>query len=460
LLKNLYGDFPNFLRETSAAYGPIVRFRGRLRLSRQDVYFVNEPGAIEEILATKGTLFRKSRGARRLRQIVGNGLLTSDEPQHLAHRRLIQPAFHRKRLEEFARSMASASIERVESWRDGETIEVDAEMNRLALEIVSNALFGVDLRGDMDEISRSLDVAMGMYHFWQTPLTELLDDWPLPSVLRFKAARKRLRDVVIRIIARHRAEGIERGDLVSMLLSARDESGRGGLTDEEVRDEALTILLAGHETTANALAWTFYMLQRRPDVEAALHRHVDDVLGDRAVTFDDVPRLDYARAVFAETMRLYPPAWITSREALVPVTIGGVTLRAGDLAIVSPYVTHRDPRFWPDAERYDPARFLDERPRERYAYFPFGGGSRMCIGDSFAWTEGVIALATIARRVRLERIGSGDVEPRPLVTLRPRTSIAARVRRRRAPADSLPCEPTGCCEIGAVPPMAPNATQA
>ena len=151
---------------------------------------------------------------------------------------------------------------------------------------------------------------------------------------------------------------------------------------------------------------------------------------DAAITFDDVPRLDYARAVFAETMRLYPPAWITSREALVPVTIGGVTLRAGDLAIVSPYVTHRDPRFWPDAERYDPARFLDERPRERYAYFP------------------------------LERIGSGDVEPRPLVTLRPRTSIAARVRRRRAPADSLPCEPTGCCEIGAVPPMAPNATQA
>jgi cytochrome P450 len=430
LLKNLYGDFPNFLRETAAEYGPIVRFRGRLRLSRQDVYFVNEPAAIEEVLATKGTSFRKSRGARRLRQIVGKGLLTSDEPQHLAHRRLIQPAFHRKRLAEFAGVMASASIERVESWREGEQIDVDAETNRLALEIVANALFGVDLRGEMNEISRSLDVAMGMYHFWQTPLTELLDDWPLPNVLRFKAARKRLRDVVIRIVAHHRAEGGERGDLVSMLLAARDENGRGGLSDNEVLDEALTILLAGHETTANALAWTIYVLQRRPDLEAALQQHVDEALGGRAVTFDDLPRLDYTRAVFAETLRLYPPAWVTSREALDPVTVGGVVIKKGDLVIVSPYVTQRDPRFWPDAERYEPARFLDEGPRERYAYFPFGGGSRMCIGDSFAWTEGVIALATIAQRVRLERIGSGEVEPLPRVTLRPRTPIAARVRRR------------------------------
>jgi cytochrome P450 len=450
LLKNLYGDFPNFLRETSARYGPIVRFAGTLRLTRQNLYFVNEPAAIEEILVSKGTAFEKSRGARRLRQIVGKGLLTSDEPQHLAHRRLIQPAFHRKRLEEFARVMASATTKRVESWREGESIDVDAEMNRLALEIVSNALFGVDLRGDMDEIARSLDVALGMYHFWQSPFTELLDDWPLPNVLRFKAARQRLRGVVIRIVAQHRAEGIERGDLVSMLLAARDENGRGGLSDESVRDEALTILLAGHETTANALAWTFYVLQRRPDVEAALQCHVDAVIGDRPVTFDDVGRLDYVRAVFAETMRLYPPAWITSREALVPVTIGGVALRAGDLAIISPYVTHRDPRFWPDPERYDPSRFLgaigghaasEQKPRERYAYFPFGGGSRMCIGDSFAWTEGVIALATIAQNVRLERIGSGDVEPRALVTLRPRTPIAARVRRRRSPASPLPCEP-------------------
>jgi cytochrome P450 len=235
-------------------------------------------------------------------------------------------------------------------------------------------------------------------------------------------------------VQQHRTHGSSGDDLLSMLMSARDENGRGGLSDVDVRDEALTILLAGHETTANALAWTFYILQRRPDIEAALQRHVDDVLGGRDVTFDDVGKLDYVRATFAETMRLYPPAWITSREAIAPVTVGGVYVAAGDLVIVAPYVTHRDPRYWDDPERYDPQRFAGGGgPRERYAYFPFGGGSRMCIGDSFAWTEGVIALATIAQRVRLERVaGDPDVGIRPVVTLRPRTPIRARVRARAA----------------------------
>jgi cytochrome P450 len=217
-----------------------------------------------------------------------------------------------------------------------------------------------------------------------------------------------------------------------MLLSARDENGRGGLTDEQVRDEALTILLAGHETTANALAWTFYLLQRHPDVEAALYRHVDDVLEGRPVDFEDVPRLEYVRAVFAEAMRLYPPAWVTSREALEPVTIGGVDLARRDIAILSQYATHRDPRFWTDPERFDPSRFTRGEPHEKYAYFPFGGGTRICIGESFAWTEGIIAIATIAQRVRLERIGSDDVRTSGLVTLRPRTPIRARVALRSA----------------------------
>ena len=431
ILAGFYGDFPAFLREASAKHGPIVRFRSMF-FRRPDVYLINDPAAIEEVLVTKGGAFEKSRGARRLRQIVGTGLLTSDEPQHLAHRRLVQPAFHRKRLEEFARVMSRATAERVAGWRDGDLIDVDAQTSRLALEIVSNALFGVDLSpADMRTISRSLDVSMGMYLFWQTPLSELFDHWPLPNVRRFKAARAQLWDVVARIVQRHRTDGVDRGDLLSMLLSARDEDGRGGLSDDEIRDEALTILLAGHETTANALAWTFYLLQRHPEIEAALHRHVDEVLEGRDVTFDDVAKLDYARAIFAETMRLYPPAWVTSREAMKPVTIGGVELATGDLAIVSPYVTHRDARVWPNPEAFDPQRFLDGRPRERYAYFPFGGGSRMCIGDSFAWTEGVIAIATIAQRARLERTSESEVDIRPLVTLRPRTPIAARVRLRR-----------------------------
>jgi cytochrome P450 len=441
MLRNLYGDFPNFLKRVATEHGPVVRFHGNIPvLQKRDIYFVSSPSAIEEVLASKGPSFRKSRGARRLRQIVGKGLLTSDEPDHLAHRRLIQPAFHRKRLEGFARVMASATVARVAAWSDGEIVDVDHEMNRLALEIVSETLFGIDLTGDMTTISRSLDTAMGMYHFWQTPGTEVFDNWPLPNILAFKAARKRLRDVVMRIVEHHRTHGSSGDDLLSMLMSARDENGRGGLSDEEIRDEALTILLAGHETTANALAWTFYVLQRRPDVEADLARHVAEVIGDRDVTFDDVVKLDYVRAVFAETMRVYPPAWITSREVLAPVTVGGVGMAPGDQVIVSPYVTHRDRRYWDDPETYDPSRFTgDGGPRERYAYFPFGGGSRMCIGDSFAWTEGVIALATIAQRVRLEHVpGDPEVAVQPVVTLRPKTPIRAKVRARRAVPVRIP----------------------
>ncbi len=434
LLTAVYGDFPAFLLRIAREHGPIVRFRG-LRSPRRDIYVITEPSAVEEVLVTKGSSFEKARGPRRLRQIVGTGLLTSDEPEHLANRRLIAPAFHRRRVAEFAKVMTQKSVARVAAWNDGDVIDVEAQTNALALEIVASTLFGIDLTNDMGEISRSLDTAMTMFQYWQTPLTELFDDWPLPHILRFKAARARLRAVVDRIIAERRGDDGERGDLLSMLLSARDEHGRGGLDDEQIRDEALTILLAGHETTANALAWAFYLLQRHPQIEAALHRHVDDVLEGRDATFDDVPKLDYARAVFAEAMRLYPPAWATSREAQGDVTIGGVPLARGDVAIVSQYVTQRDPRFWRDPERFEPARFLEGAPQEKYAYFPFGGGSRICVGESFAWTEGIIAIATIAQRVRLERVGTNDVPTLGRVTLRPRAPIAARVSLRRPPID-------------------------
>ena len=407
----------------------MIRFRGVAGIVR-DLYFVSEPAWIEEILVSKGSSFGKARGTRRLRLIIGNGLLTSDEPEHLAHRRLIQPAFHRKRIADFARVMAQKCVARVALWSDGERIEIDAQTNALALDIVADTLFGIDLSNDMQTISKSLDTAMSLFHYMQTPFSELFDNWPLPNILRFKAARRRLYEVVDRIIASHRNEGTDRGDLLSMLLSARDDDGRGGFDDEQVRDEALTILLAGHETTANALAWTFYLLQRHPDIEAALYRHVDEVLEGRTVDFDDIPRLDYVRAVFAEAMRLYPPAWVTSREALHPVTIGGVRFEAGDVAIVSQYVTHRDPRFWNEPERFEPARFLEGAPQEKYAYFPFGGGTRLCIGESFAWMEGVLVLATFLQKWRLRLVPGQRIAPQPLITLRPKYGMRMQIEAR------------------------------
>ena len=425
-MQQSFHELPAFFCDIARAYGPMVRFKNLW----SDVYFVSEPCAIEEVLVTKATSFRKGRGTVRLRRLLGNGLLTAERPEHLPHRRLVAPAFHKKRLAEYARVMTDATVARVATWGDGETLDIDREFNRLALEIAAKALFGADLRAEMDTISRSLVQAMETFPASMLPFSELWDDWPLPSVRRFKAAKARLDAIVGRMIAEHRAEGSDRGDVLSMLLGARDAEVRGGMSDAQVRDEAMTILLAGHETTANALAWTFYLLQRNPEVAGKLYAHVDAVLGERTPSLDDVPHLGYVRAVLSETMRLYPPAWITARRATERVNVGGYAIERGDIAIVSQYVTHRDPRFWPQAERFMPERFESGSSRERFTYFPFGGGTRTCIGEAFAWTEGILVVATVAQRVRLEHAGDGDVATLPLVTLRPRSAIRARVRAR------------------------------
>ena len=420
-----YMRMPAFLSELLRTHGPFVRFHN---VVGNDIYFAAEPAAIEEVLVTKASSFSKARGTRRLRRLLGNGLLTAERPEHLPHRRLVQPAFHRKRLDDYARVMVEASLGRVASWQDGSIIDVDRETNRLALEIAAQALFGADLHDDMEAISRALSDALSTFPASMLPFSELFDNLPVPITLKFKRAKRTLDAVVLRMVREHRVDGRDRGDVLSVLLAARDEDA-GGMDDEQIRDEAMTILLAGHETTANALAWTFYLLQRAPAVEAELHAHLAVVLAGRTPTFDDVARLTYVRALLSEAMRLYPPAWITARRATEPVTIGGYGVRARDIVIVSQWVTHRDPRFWSDPERFDPSRFLRPLP-ERFAYFPFGGGTRICIGEAFAWTEGILAIATIAQRVRLAAVGDDEVGTLPLVTLRPRSPIRARVSVR------------------------------
>ena len=427
---------PAFLSGLLESHGPAVRFRNRFG---SDIYFAANPPAIEEVLVTKATSFSKARGTHRLRRLLGNGLLTAERPEHLPHRRLVAPAFHRKRLDDYARVMVAASLARVASWRDGSVIEVDRETNRLALEIAAEALFGTDLRGDMDAISEALDAAMSTVPASMLPFSEVLDHLPVPITRTFKRAKRTLDEVVLRMVREHRADGRDRGDVLSMLLAARDAETHGGMDDEAIRDEAMTILLAGHETTANALAWTFYLLQRHPEVEASLCAHLDATLGGRTPGFDDVARLTYVRALLSEAMRLFPPAWITARRATEAVTVDGYGIRRGDVVIVSQWVTHRDARFWPEPERFDPTRFLRPPAAPRFAYFPFGGGTRICVGEGFAWTEGILAIATIAQRVRLEAVGDGDVATYPVVTLRPRTPIRARVSvRARAPRPSAP----------------------
>ncbi|GAC1490821.1 MAG: cytochrome P450 [Vulcanimicrobiaceae bacterium] len=419
-----FTKMPDYLRAMSAKHGPIVRFRYPFR----SIYFVDDAAMLAEVFVGKAASYKKGRGTVRLRRLLGTGLLTAEQPEHLRQRRFVQPAFHKTRIEACADLMVDLTRRRVAGWRPGETIEIDREAMHLALDIVATALFGTDLTRDRDAIGRALDTCVETFPFAFFPFSELFDNVPIPITRRFKAARKTLDEIVYRMIATHRTTATDGGDLLAMLLAHRDDDG--AMTDRQIRDEALTILLAGHETTANAIAWTFYLLQRHPEIEARLHAHLDAVLGDRDPTLADLPQLGYVHAVFAEVLRLYPPVWGTARRALEATSVNAYPIARNDVVLVSQFVTHRNPRYWNEPDRFAPERWLVGAPLERFAYFPFGGGNRLCIGDRFAWMEGQLAVATIARRVRLVARDDAPVRTQPLLTLRPRTAIRARVESR------------------------------
>ena len=416
---------PEYLRAISAEHGPIVKFSNPV----VSYFFIDDARYVEELFVTKSASFMKGRGTQRLKALLGDGLLTAVQPEHLKHRRLVQPAFHRSRIDAFGDVIVGYTRDRVESWAPGSTIDVHHETMQLALEIVARTLFGSDLSHEKQTISDALDDALEVFPLMLMPFSELIENLPLPPILRFKRARAQLDRVVYDMMREHRADGEDRGDLLSMLMESREEDGTR-FTDVQVHDEALTILLAGHETTANALAWTFYLLQRNPEIEEKLYAHVVAVLGDRDPAVEDFPKLEYVRAVVSEAMRIYPPAWLTGRRALEDTTIGDYAVRKGEIVLVSQYVTHRNPRYWDDAERFDPDRWLAGPPKEKFAYFPFGGGNRLCIGERFAWLELILAVSTMVRRVRFERIDALDVDPEPLVTMRPKSPVYAKVTRR------------------------------
>ena len=308
-------------------------------------------------------------------------------------------------------------------------------MAAYTLAVVGKTLFDADIEHEAGDIGESLGAAIATFNFMVVPFADLLLHLPLPISRRFKRARARLDATIYELIARRRASGVDRGDLLSMLLLAQDSEGDGGgMSDQQLRDEALTLLLAGHETTANALAWAWYLLSSAPDVEARLHAEVD-ALGDRALGADDLARLPYTRAVLAETMRLYPPAWIIGRRALDEYRVDGHVLAPRTIVLMSQFLVHRDPRWWPEAESFRPERWLPggsagDPARPKFSYFPFGAGTRVCIGEQFAWMEGVLALASFAQRWRLRLVPGHPVTPQPIITLRPKHGMRMTAERR------------------------------
>jgi len=402
------------------------------RIGPQNLYLINHPDLIRDVLVTNGRNFTKSRGLERARRLLGNGLLTSEGEFHLRQRRLAQPAFHRQRIAAYAGTMSSYAERTSERWRDGVTVDMHTEMMRLTLGIVARTLFDADVDEEAGEIGEALTAAFEHFNFAMLPFTELLDRLPLPAVRRFNAARDTLDRTIYRMINERRKSGEDRGDLLSMLLMATDTEGDGkGMSDSQLRDEALTIFLAGHETTANALTWTWYLLSQHPEIEARLHAEIDS-LRNRTPTYEDLPSLPYTRMVFAESMRLYPPAWAIGRRAIEPFEARGFVIPERSVVIMSQYIMHRDERYFPDPERFDPERWTPEAQatRPKFSYFPFGGGTRVCIGEQFAWMEGILLLAILAQKWGMRLEPGHRVEIQPLITLRPKHGMKMTLHRR------------------------------
>jgi cytochrome P450 len=321
-----------------------------------------------------------------------------------------------------------------ERWHDGQILDIAQEMMHLTLAIVGKTLFDTETEAEAEEVREALTATMESFARFMLPFADLLDRLPLPATRRFQQARARLDAIIYRMINERRASVEDRGDLLSMLIMAQDEEEDGaGMTDEQLRDEAMTIFLAGHETTANALTWTWYLLSQHPEVEAKLHAEVDRVLYDRPPVAEDLPLLPYTERVLAESMRLYPPAWILGRRALKDYEAGGFHVPAGSIVVLSPYLMHRDERYFPAPARFDPERWTPEArdARPQFSYFPFGGGPRRCIGEGFAWMEGILVIATLARHWRMRLVPSHTVATQPVVTLRPKHGMLMTLERRK-----------------------------
>ena len=394
---------------------------------------VRHPDLLRELLVDRNADVTKARGLRLAQTILGDGLLTSEVPRHTRQRKLVLPAFHHGRLRDYGRTMADLTREETATWTDGEPFDAAEAMNRLALAIAGRTLFGADVLDEADRVSGAVRDAMAAFDGAQYPLSDRLTWLPTRANRTSKRARAVLDDLVYGLIAERRAGGAAGGaahaDLLGMLLDARDEDTAEAMTDDEVRDEVMTLLLAGHETTAVALAWTWALLAQNPDAEGRLHDEVDALPAPPG--FDDLGQLAYARAVFAESMRLYPPAWSVGRQAACDTELGGRALSKGTTILFAPLHLHRDARFWDDPDAFRPERFLPEARagRHKFAYLPFSAGRRGCIGEQFAWVEGTLVLATVAQRWRLSLCATPPA-PHGSVTLRPSGPVRMVATRR------------------------------
>ena len=409
-----------FLTMCARNYGPIVR----LRFPRTTLYLINEPDYIKDVLVTNQRIFVKGKSLRSHKRVFGNGLLTSEGESWMYQRRLAQPAFHRKRITAYGDVMLSYTERMLSTWQESEIRDIHEDMKGLTLAIVGKTLFNADVASEANTLVTALKTVYKQFAS-KRGLSGLIPEvMPTPANLRYKRAVQRLDKIIHSIIRHRRASGEDPGDLLSMLLHARDEDG-SQMTDKQLRYEAMTLFIAGHDAPSLALSWVWYLLSQHPQAENKLLEELKAVLNTEPPTVDNLPNLSYTEMVIKEAMRLYPPAWIISREALEDCNVGGYHVPSGTQLIMSQWVTHRDPSFFPNPEEFIPDRWADSSITQlpEYAYFPFGGGPRTCIGNTFAMMETVLIVATIVQKFRLTLVPGFPVIPWPSLTLRPKNGI-------------------------------------
>jgi cytochrome P450 len=423
------GYFTGLVRE----YGDLIG----LRILNFRILLINHPDHIEDVLVNHPRKFIKGRVLKANKRVFGSGLLTSEGDFWLRQRRLAQPAFHRARIAGYASTMAEYTERLLHEWQDCEERDIHKEMMRLTLQIVGKTLFDADVEGDAQDVGKSMELLLELGADFRR--TVLIPHWlPTPANLRLEGAIRKIEKVLYRIIAEKRASGRDAGDLLSMLLAAQDEDG-SRMTDKQLRDEAITLFLAGHETTANTLSWTWWLLAQNPAVEAKLHGELRAVLGGRTPSLDDLPKLVYTNHIITESMRLYPPAWGTARTAIEDHEIAGYSVPKGSGVSFAQWTVHRDPRWYDAPEEFRPERWEGDLLKRipRFAYFPFGGGPRQCIGNSFALMEAALVLATIAQQYRFRLVEEHPVVPLASITLRPRHGIRAVLEARPAKSRTM-----------------------
>ncbi len=431
--RGIIGNFPLASRDPLGLYTQWARQYGDIfyyRAFNRHIYFLNRPDLIEQVLVNDYRSFIKGEALQVNRRIFGNGLLTNEGDSWLRQRHLIQPAFHRDRIASYGNIMVAYTERMMAAWQDGEVRDIHQDMMRLALEIVAKVLFGVEVIAERDRVAEALNTVMELGSGGRMLLPPILRLLPTPDNMRYRRAVRQLDDIVYGLIRQRRTSGQIADDLLSVLLQAQDEGG--GMTDQQLRDEVMTLLLAGHETTAVSLSWIWYLLAQYPEVEKKLWSELHRVLNGKSPGTQDLSKLPYTERVVKEAMRLYPPAWAVVRNALKDCEIGGYRVPAGATVVVSQWVMHRDPRYYEQPERFNPDRWLDERAKAapKFAYFPFGGGPRTCIGASFAAMEAALVLAAIAQRFQIRIAQGHPVELLPTITLRPRHGIQAVLTRR------------------------------